>query len=864
MRVLKRSGGYENVSFDKVLHRIEKLAGDLNGIQSPNDLHTIAQKICSSIYDGVKTSELDELTAQTCYALSTEHPDYGTLAARISISNHHKNTSPSFSETMGMLYNNTDRKGIPNPLISAELWETVQANKEKLNAVMNYERDFLFDYFGFKTLERLYLIRVNGKPVERPQHLWMRVALGIHGDDIKEAIEGYEWMSQRYYTHATPTLFNSGTTRPQMSSCFLMSIKDNQDSIEGMYSTLKDMMHISKSAGGIGLHIHNIRARGSYIRGTNGTSTGLTPFCRVLNESTRHVNQGGKRNGSAAIYLEPWHSDVFEFISLRRNTGAEEERCRDLFIALWIPDLFMKRVQENGTWSLFCPDEAPGLAEVYGEAFESLYERYESAGIARRTVKAQDLFVEIMKSQIETGGPYMLYKDACQRSNQSNLGVIKSSNLCSEILLYSDEKEYGVCNLSSIVLPSFVEQTAGGGLEALAGKKVFNFDRLAQVVRYVVRSMEKVIDRNYYPIPETRRSNFRHRPIGIGIQGLADAFLRMRMPYESPEAATLNQQIAETMYYAAIQESCAIAEERTKRIQAWQAAKLTGAPEEALLELRSKIATNDWDYPELAATWKYPGAYSTYEGSPMSEGKFQFDLWGIQPTPGRHDWDGLRAKVAEWGIRHSCLIALMPTASTSQIMGSTESFEAITSNIYQRRTLAGEFIILNKFLVQDLLEHNLWNTDMKNRILANNGSIQTITEIPESIRELYKTIWEIKQRSVIDQSADRGPFVCHTQSLNLYVEDPDYKKIMNMHFYSWKKNLKTGLYYLRTRPKAKTMSFTLDPLMLQKEQAKASAAKTAQKTAVSDAAAAAAASAQAEAAAVCRRDNPEGCLMCSS
>jgi ribonucleoside-diphosphate reductase alpha chain len=836
MRVLKRNGQYENVSFDKVLRRIEHFGKGLEGIVSPNDLHSIAQKICSSIYDGVKTSDLDELTAQTCYALSTEHPDYAVLAARISISNHHKNTSPSFSETMSMLYHNTDRKGVSNPLISIDLWDVVQAHKDKLNAVMNYERDYVFDYFGFKTLERLYLIKVNGKPIERPQHMWMRVALGIHGQDIKEAIECYELMSKRYYTHATPTLFNSGTPRAQMSSCFLTSIKDNEDSIEGMYDTLKDLMHISKCAGGIGLHVHKIRARGSYIRGTNGTSTGLIPYCRVINEATRHVNQGGKRNGSAALYLEPWHSDVFEFISLRRNTGAEEERCRDLFIALWIPDLFMKRVQEGGQWSLFCPDEAPGLAEVYGEEFERLYVQYETEGRFRRQVKAVDLFLEIMKSQVETGGPYMLYKDQCQRSNQSNLGVIKSSNLCSEILLYSDPKEYGVCNLSSIVLPSFVEKDE-------LGQPVFQFKRLEEVVRFIVRSMEKVIDKNYYPIPETRRSNMRHRPIGIGIQGLADVYILMRYPYESPEAHELNKYISETIYYSALAESCVIARERTENIRSYLAMDVHS---KETFNFLLRLFSNEWDNSNHWKTSSFPGAYTTYEGSPMSKGQLQFDMWGVTPTPGRHDWDTLRSEIAKWGIRHSCLVALMPTASTSQIMGSTESFEAITSNIYQRRTLAGEFIIINKYLVKDLLDLGLWNKDMKNLILANNGSIQSIETIPESIRNLYKTVWEIKQRASIDQSADRGPYVCHTQSLNLYVEDPDFKKIMNMHFYSWKKQLKTGLYYLRTRPKAKTASFTLDPNLVKNKTATQIEKPTEEQVMA------------------CRRDNPEGCVMCSS
>ena len=843
MRVLKRTGDYENVSFDKVMRRIEMFCKDLEGVKEPHDLHTIAQKICSSIYDGVKTSELDELTAQMCFALSTEHPDYGTLAARISVSNHHKNTSPSFSETIAVLYGNSDGKGSTNPLVSEELYQIVQASKDKLNDVINYERDYQFDYFGFKTLERLYLIKVNGKPVERPQHMWMRVALGIHGWDLKDAIECYELMSKRYYTHATPTLFNSGTPRPQMSSCFLTSIKDDEDSIEGMYDTLKDLMHISKCAGGIGLHVHKIRARGSYIRGTNGTSTGLIPFCRVINEATRHVNQGGKRNGSAALYLEPWHSDVFEFISLRRNTGAEEERCRDLFIALWIPNLFMQRVQENGTWSLFCPDEAPGLVDVYGDDFEKLYKQYEDEGRFRKQVKAQDLFLEIMKSQIETGGPYMLYKDQCQRSNQSNLGVIKSSNLCSEIVLYSDPKEYGVCNLSSIVLPTFVEKDGDG-------KAVFNFARLEEVVRFITRSMEKVINRNFYPIKETERSNFRHRPIGIGIQGLADAFILMGFPYESPEAYELNKFISETMYFAAITESCALAKQREQMIMEYRANQDPN--------ILAKLLTNVWDNPEAwESKGRYAGAYSTYDGSPMSKGIFQFDMWGVVPTAGRHDWATLRESVKTHGIRHSVLIALMPTASTSQIMGSTESFEAITSNIYQRRTLAGEFVIMNKYLVRDLLKLGMWDNAMKTRILACNGSIQTIMEIPEPIKELYKTVWEIKHRTVIDQSADRGPYVCHTQSLNLYIEDPDYKKIMNMHFYAWKKQLKTGLYYLRTRPKAKTMSFTLEPTVAKSMVLPPTSLSAFDKT--NDGDAGADADAQA-----CRRDNPEGCLLCSS
>jgi len=831
MRVLKRDGAYEQVSFDKIQRRIRHFCGDLGGVDADN----IAQFVCGRIYDGVKTCEIDELTAQLCSSKSTEHPDYGILAARISISNHHKTTSPSFSETISQLFWMYDDNKKQNPLVSSELYDIVQVHKEKLNSIIDYERDYLLDYFGFKTLERSYLLKINGKAIERPQHMWMRVALGIHGWDVKDAIESYELMSKRFYTHATPTLFNAGTPRPQMSSCFLMSIKDDQDSIEGMYDTVKDMCLISKYAGGIGLHVHNIRSRGSYIRGTNGRSTGLIPFCRVLNEATRHVNQSGKRNGSAAVYLEPWHSDVFDFVALRRNTGSEEERCRDLFLALWIPDLFMERVQKNETWSLFCPDEAPGLSECHGADFVELYTKYETEGRFKKQIKAQDLWFEIIKSQIETGGPYLLYKDKCQRSNQSNLGVIKSSNLCSEILLYSDPKEYGVCNLASIVLGSFVE------FDAETKKPSFNFEKLHSITQTIIRSMEKVITRNFYPIPETLNSNMRHRPIGVGIQGLADTYVLMRFPYESAEAADLNRKISETIYHACLMSSMNISRERAEKIARLDDLRLqTGVirdeVEKEVRQLELDLVLTD----EERALDTYKGAYATFATSPAAKGILQFDMWGVTPT--MYDWSGLKSDIMKHGIRHSVLVALMPTASTSQIMGMTESFEAITSNIYQRRTLAGEFTIINKYLIKDLIDLGIWNIDLKNRILASNGSIQDVVEIPEEIRALYKTVWEIKQKSAIDQSADRGPFVCHTQSLNLYLEDADMKKLTNMHFYGWSKGLKTGLYYLRTRPKAKTMSFTLDPSLIKKD------ARTVQQ--------------EEEPVLVCRKE--EGCVMCSA
>jgi ribonucleoside-diphosphate reductase alpha subunit len=785
MRVLKRDGSFEPVSFDKVLRRISVLSHGLDGVEADE----IAQKICSRIYDGVKTTELDELTATTCSTMSTVHPNYAVLASRVIISNLHKTTPNTFTEAIETL-------GVS--LVSDELYEITKKYGSIINEKIVYDRDYLFDYFGYKTLERAYLLKINGRVVERPQYMWMRVSLGIHGEDLEKAFEMYESMSTREYTHATPTLFNAGTRHSQMSSCFLLEVKD--DSVEGMYDSAKDCAMISKYAGGIGMNVHKIRSRGSIIRGTNGKSTGLIPFLRVMNQTLLHINQAGKRNGSAAIYMDPSHPDVFEFVALRRNTGAEEERCRDLFIALWIPDIFMKRVQSNDEWSLFCPFDTPDLESLHGPDYEDKYIEYEKAGKAKRVVKAKDLWMEIIRSQIETGGPYMLYKDKCQLSNQSNLGTIKCSNLCSEILIYSSPEEYGVCNLASVVLPTFVEENR------------FNFERFHKTVKMITKNMDKVIDRNFYPTPETRNSNMRHRPIGIGMQGLADVYMMLRMPFESAEASLLNRQIAETLYHASLQSSMEIAKERSENID-----KYHRIPE------------------ELAMTSHF-GAYSSFVGSPASKGILQFDMHnGVKPM--LYDFDSLKQDIMKYGLRHSLLVALMPTATTSQIMGYTESFEALTSNIYQRRTLAGEFTVINKYLIWDLINAGLWNQKMKEQIIAGEGSIQHINEIPQEMRNLYKTVWEIKQKNVIDQSADRTPFVCHTQSLNLYIEAPDVSKLTNMHFYSWSKGLKTGLYYLRTRPKVKTLAFTIDQQTAKNVQ---------------------------EAKDACSRANPEGCLMCSA
>lgn len=769
MRVLKRDGNYEVVSFDKVLKRIQNLSHDLN-----INCHEIAQKICNRIYDGVKTSELDELTAISCCSLIADNPDYDKLGSRIMISNHQKKTSPSFSETIETLHKNTPS------VISEEVYNIVQKHKEKLNSYIDYNRDFNFDCFGFKTLERAYLLKTNDKTVERPQHMFMRVALGIHGDDIKDALETYDGMSNKMFLHATPTLFNFGTPRSQGSSCFLLHT--NNDSIDGIYNTMHECAMISKYSGGIGLHIHNVRAKDSIIRGTNGKSDGIIPMLRVFNSTARYVNQSGKRNGSIAIYLEPWHADIEPFLDLRKNHGNEEERARDLFYALWIPDLFMERVKSDGIWSLMCPDECQGLSDVYGEEFNKLYTQYENEGKYRKQIKAQELWLKILESQIETGTPYMLYKDHVNRkSNQQNLGIIKSSNLCVEIMEYTSPDEIAVCNLASLCLPSYIED----------GK--FNFEKLGKYTRILCKNLNKIIDKNFYPVEKARRSNLRHRPIGIGVQGLSDTYMLLRIPYESEEAAELNRRIFETIYYYSMEMSMEISKKRQECLE-------------------SPCDDYDVKLNEFEKDLKtYKGAYSTFDGSPLSRGLFQFDMWDNVEEPKMYDWDNLRNKIKEFGVRNSLLLAPMPTASTSQIMGFTESFEIITSNIYKRKTLAGEFIIINKYLINDLIKLNLWNKDMKDKILINEGSIQSINDIPKEIRDLYKTAWEIKQRKYIDQSADRGIYICQSQSMNIFLDDPNFNKLNQIHFYAWSKGLKSGMYYLRTKPKANVQQFTIDP-----------------------------------------------------
>jgi len=753
MYVIKRDGRSESVKFDKITARIEKLCYGLN----PDlvDAIDVARKVIEGLYDGVTTSELDNLAAETAASLTTKHPDYALLASRIAVSNLHKNTIKSFSETMSRLYHYIDPKtGKPAPLIADDVYSVIQAHADTLDSHIIYDRDFSFDYFGFKTLEKSYLLKLNGKIAERPQHLFMRVAVGIHKDDIDSALKTYDLLSERWFTHATPTLFNAGTPKPQMSSCFLLTMKD--DSIEGIYDTLKQTAKISQSAGGIGLAIHNVRATGAYISGTNGTSNGIIPMLRVFNDTARYVDQGGgKRKGAFAIYLEPWHADVYDFIELRKNHGKEELRARDLFLALWVPDLFMKRVEDNGDWSLFSPDEAPGLSESHGEVFEKLYTQYESEGRARKTVKAQDLWFAILDAQIETGTPYLLYKDAANgKSNQQNLGTIKSSNLCTEIIEYTSPDEVAVCNLASLALPRYVENG------------VFNHQKLYEITYQVTVNLNRIIDNNYYPVEEARNSNLRHRPVGLGVQGLADTFILLRMPFESDAAKQLNKEIFETIYFAA----------------------MTASKDLAIQE----------------------GPYESFKGSPLSQGKFQFDLWNVKPDSGRWDWEALRKEVKKHGVRNSLLVAPMPTASTSQILGNNECFEPYTSNIYTRRVLSGEFVIVNKHLLRDLVELGLWNNDMKNRIIAANGSIQDIAEIPADIKELYKTVWEIKMRNIIDMAADRGAYICQSQSLNLFVNAPNTAKLTSMHFYAWKKGLKTGMYYLRTQAAAQAVKFTVE------------------------------------------------------
>src|SRR5579859_7458383 len=752
MLVLKRDGHRESVKFDKITARIEKLCYGLD----PKFVNPVevAMKVINGLYDGVSTSELDNLAAEIAASMTTRHPDFAKLSARIAVSNLHKVTSMSFSNTMKRLYQYVDPKTGQNaPLISKETWKVIHENAAELDEAILYDRDFSYDFFGFKTLEKSYLMKIDGKIVERPQHLLMRVAVGIHGEDIPAAIETYNLLSEKWFTHATPTLFNAGTPKPQLSSCFLLTMKD--DSIDGIYDTLKQTAKISQSAGGIGLSIHNVRAKGSYIKGTGGTSNGIVPMLRNFDMTARYVDQGGgKRKGSFAIYLEPWHADIFDFLDLKKNHGKEEMRARDLFYAMWIPDLFMKRIENNEMWSLFCPNEAPGLADCWGEEFERLYEKYEKEGKFRRQVKAQDLWFEILEAQIETGTPYMLYKDAAnKKSNQKHLVTIKSSNLCTEIIEYTSADEVAVCNLASLALPRFV----------IDGQ--FDHQKLYDVTYEVTKNLNKIIDYNYYPVEEARNSNTRHRPIGLGVQGLADAFILLRLAFESDKAKQLNKEIFETIYFAAMTASKDLA----------------------------KIA----------------GAYESFAGSPTSKGQFQFDLWGVEPTL-RWDWYRLKDEVIKYGVRNSLLVAPMPTASTSQILGNNECFEPYTSNIYVRRVLSGEFVVVNKHLLKDLVDLNLWNEDMKNRIIFHNGSIQAIDEIPQEIKDVYKTVWEIKQRTIIDMAADRGAYVCQSQSLNLFVDTPTASKLTSMHFYAWKKGLKTGMYYLRTQAATQAVQFTVE------------------------------------------------------
>ncbi len=787
MYVITRSGEKEPIKFDKITERIEILAQDLDS--KFIDSSIIAKKVIEGIYDCITTRELDQLAAETAAYLSTQHPDYSALAGRIAVSNLHKETRGCFSENIKAMYHYVNpTTGEHSPLVATELYETVMANAERLDQAMVDKRDFGYDYFGFKTLERSYLLKMNGKIVERPGQMLMRVSLGIHRDDIDAAIETYDLMSEKYFTHASPTLFNSGTAKAQLSSCFLLQMKD--DSIEGIYDTLRQTALISQSAGGIGLSIHNIRAKGSFIKGTNGTSNGIVPMLKVFNDTARYVDQGGgKRKGAFAIYLEPWHADVFDFLEMKKNTGKDEARARDLFYALWIPDLFMKRVEADGMWSLFCPHEAPGLADCYGAEFEKLYTKYEQEGRAKKTIRAQDLWFAVLESQIESGSPYMLYKDSInEKSNQKNLGTIKSSNLCTEIMEYTSPDEVAVCNLASVALNRFVD----------ADTLTYDHKKLYDVVYRMTKNLNRIIDINYYPVPEARNSNMRHRPIGLGVQGLADTFFLMRLPFESPEALELNNEIFETIYFAALSASA-----------------------------------------DLAGT---EGPYQTYEGSPISQGQLQFDMWGVKPSGKHWNWDELRAKIKTNGVRNSLLVAPMPTASTSQILGNNECFEPITSNIYVRRVLSGEFAVVNKYLVRDLVEQGLWDEKLRNEIIANNGSVQNIERIPEETKALYKTVWEIKQRAVIDMASGRSPFIDQGMSLNVHMEEPNFGKLSSMHFYAWKAGLKTGMYYLRTRAAVNAVKFTVTqetkvtPKMEEDNRA----------------------------AMVCAIDNPEDCVMCGS
>lgn len=781
MYVTKRDGRKEAVKFDKITARIVKMCYGLDPLVSPE---SVAMRVIEGIYDGVTTSVLDNLAAEVAASKTIEHPDYALLASRISVSNLHKNTKKTFSETMEDLYNYVDPKTGENAsLLAEDVYNIIQENRDFLDSSIIYDRDFRYDYFGFKTLERSYLLKLHGEIAERPQHMLMRVSIGIHKNDIEAALKTYNLMSEGWFTHATPTLFNAGTPKPQMSSCFLLTMKE--DSIKGIYETLQNCAQISQSAGGIGLAMHDIRAKGSYIKGTNGTSNGIVPMLRVFNDTARYVDQGGgKRKGSFAMYLEPWHADVFDFLEMKKNHGKEENRARDLFYALWVPDLFMKRVEENKEWTLMCPNECPGLSDAYGDEFEALYTKYESEGKGRKTIKAQELWFKILESQIETGTPYMLYKDAAnKKSNQKNLGTIKSSNLCTEIIEYTAPDEVAVCNLASLALPKYVTEDG------------FDHDKLFEVTYQATVNLNRIIDGNYYPVEEARNSNMRHRPIGLGVQGLADTFILLNMPFDSPEAKKLNKEIFETIYYASMTASKDLAKEE--------------------------------------------GPYETWKGSPISQGIFQFDMWDVKPTD-RWEWDVLREEVKEHGVRNSLLLAPMPTASTAQILGNNECFEPYTSNVYTRRVLSGEFIIVNKHLLRDLVSEGLWNSDMRQKLMASNGSVQDIPEIPQRIKDLYKTAWELSQKAIIELAADRGAYICQSQSLNIFMENANFGKLTSMHFYGWKKGLKTGMYYLRTKAATDAIKFTVDKTVTAKPTAK-----------------------EVEDQVACSLDDPDNCEMCS-
>jgi len=836
--VIKRDGTSEEVSFDTILKRVKSLCQDMSPRLNSIHYAPLVMKVIDQLFHNIETTKIDELSAEQCASLCTKNPEYGELASRIIISNHQKNTLASFTDSMQILYENKDVHGNHSPLIDHHIWKIIKSNKEELDNTIVHERDFLIDFFGFKTLERSYLFRSNNKIIERIQHMWMRVSIGIHGDDIDAVKETYNLMSQKYFTHATPTLYNAGTPRPQLSSCYLISMES--DSIDGIYNTLKDCAKISKWAGGIGMHIHNIRANGSRIRSTNGTSNGIVPMLRVFNMTARYVDQGGgKRNGSFAIYIEPWHGDIESFLELKLNHGDEELRTRDLFLALWIPSLFMKKVKDNEEWCLFCPDRCPGLSDCYGEEFDKLYELYKEKGMAIKTIKARDLWYKILDSQMETGTPYLLYKDAAnEKSNQKNLGTIKSSNLCTEIMEYSDSTQTAVCNLASISLSKFVD----------VEKKTFDYELLEKVTRTVITNLNKIIDVNYYPTDKTRRSNLLHRPLGLGVQGLADAFAMMDIPYHSDEAVKVNQMIFETMYYAALCQSNEISTQRTKALKdlfckykksdifllkednpdydtsrMYNYKTLWSSHSESEGEILEK-------YKPIPAEWNHEyyqkqneegvdscGAYSSFNGSPASKGILQFDMWGKNPTNSRYDWDGLKTKIKKYGLRNSLLMAPMPTASTSQILGNNECFEPFTSNIYTRRTIAGEYVVINRHLVKELIDAGIWNDSIKDMIIKNKGSVQHIDCIPEKIKNKYKIVWEIPMRHMIDMARDRGAYICQSQSLNLWMEDPNYSTLTSMHFYSWKKGLKTGIYYLRRKARHQAQQFTIEPELNEKD-----------------------------------------------